>query len=84
MIKKRVQKLHLLEEYNDKILDRRCDPLHTAKVQEMKDSRKCPTLETLPQVPEVNDCSSSVEEEVAANKDNKYKTRYGRGIRRPK
>ena len=32
MINRPLQKLHLLEEYNDKILDGRCAPSHTANV----------------------------------------------------
>jgi len=81
MINRPVQKLHLLEEYNDKILDGRCAPSHTAHVQEMEEPRKCRRGETSSQLPEVNDCSSLVGEDVQADK---YLTRYGREVRRPK
>ena len=81
MINRPVQKLHLQEEYNDKILDRRYAPLHTAHVQEMEESRKCQRGETSSQLPEVNDCSSLVGEDEQADK---YLTRYGREVRRPK
>ena len=42
MINRPVQKLHLLEEYNHKILDRRWAPSQTANVQEMEEPRKNP------------------------------------------
>jgi len=84
MINRPVQKLHLLEEYNDEILDKRSVPLHTAKVQEMEDPRKCQRRKSSPQVPEVNDCSSLVGEDVEADKDDKYRTPYGRAARRSK
>jgi len=46
-INRPVQKLHLLEEHNDEILDGRCAPLHTARVrdgrtQEMPKRRNAP------------------------------------------
>ena len=50
MLNRAVQKLHLLEEYNDEVLDGRCAPLQTAKVQEIQVSRKCQRDETSPQV----------------------------------
>jgi len=84
MINRPVQKLHLLEEYNDEILDGRCAPLHTAKVQEMEDPRKCQRRESPPQVPEVNDSLSLVGEDIEADKDVKYRSRCGRAIRRPR
>ena len=48
MLNRPVQKLHLLEKYNDKILDKRCAPLKTAKLlrdvgnQEMPKRRNVP------------------------------------------
>ena len=60
MINRPVQKLHLLEEYNDKIIDGRCAPPHTANVQEMGEPSKCRRGQTPSKLPEVNDCSSSV------------------------
>ena len=79
MINRTVQQLHLLEEYNDKIPHGRCAPLHTANVQEMEKLRKCQRGETPPQM--LFDSSSLVREDEEAGK---YRTRYGRAIRRPK
>ena len=81
MINRTVQKLHLLEECNDKIPHGRCAPLHTGNVQDMEKLRKCQRGETPPQMPQVNDSSSLVREDEEAGK---YRTRYGRAIRRPK
>ena len=50
MLNRPVQKLHLLEEYNDEVLDGRCAPLQTAKVQEMQETRKYQRDETSPQL----------------------------------
>ena len=58
MINRPVQKLHLLEEKKDKILNGRCAPPLTANVQKMGEPRKCRSGETPSQLPEVNDCSS--------------------------
>ena len=58
MINRPVQKLHLLEEKKDKILNGRCAPPLTANVQKMEEPRKCRSGETPSQLPEVNDCSS--------------------------
>ena len=66
MINRPVHKLHLLEEYNDKILDGRCALLHTANVQEMEEPRKYLRSETPPQL--VNDCSSLVGADEEADK----------------
>ena len=63
-----MHKLHLLEEYNDKIVHGRCALLHTANVQEMKEPRKCLKSETPPQLLEVNDCSSLVGADKEADK----------------
>ena len=79
MLNRPVQKLHLLEGYNDEVLHGRCAPLQTAKVQEMQKTRKCQRGETSPQVPKINDCSSLVGEDVQADE---YRTRSGRAIRR--
>ena len=81
MINRTVQKLHLLEEYNDKIPHGRCAPLHTANVQEMEKLRKCQRGETPQQMPQVNGSSSLVRED---DEDGKYRTRYGCAIRRLK
>ena len=81
MINRLVQKLHLLEEYNDKILNRRCAPSHTAHVQEMEEPWECQRGETPLQLREVNDCLSLVGEDEQADK---YLTRYGREVGRPK
>ena len=67
MLKRPVQKLHLIEEYNDEVLDGRCAPLQTDKVQEMQETGKCKRGETSPQVPMINDCSSLVGEDVQAD-----------------
>ena len=77
MINRPVQKLHLLEECKDKILNERCVPLHTAYVQKMEEPRKCRSGETPSQLPEVNDCPSLAGEDEEAGK---YKTRSGRAI----
>ena len=50
MLNRPVQKLHLLEEYNEEVLDGRCAPLQTAKVQEMQETRKYQRDETSPQL----------------------------------
>ena len=81
MINRLVQKLHLLEEYNDKILDGRCASSHIAHVQEMEEPRKCRRGKTPSQLPGVNDCLSLVGEDEEADK---YLTLYGREVRRPK
>ena len=74
-----MQKLHLLEEYNDEVLDGRCAPLQTAKVQEMQETRKCQRDETSPQVPKISDCSSLVGEDVETVES---RTLSGRVIKR--
>ena len=76
-----VQKLHLLEEYNDEVLDGRCAPLQTAKVQEMQETRECQRDEMSPQVPKINDCSSLVGEDVQTGE---YRMLSGRAIKRPR
>ena len=81
MINRPVQKLHLLEEYKDKILNERRAPSRTANVQKMEEPRKCRSGETPSQLPEVNDCPSLAGEDEEADK---YKTRSGSAIRRPK
>ena len=81
MINRPVQKLHLLEEYKDKILNERCAPSCTANVQKMEEPRKCRSGETPSQLSEVNDCPSLVGEDEEAGK---YKTRSGCAIRHPK
>ena len=58
MMNRPVQKLHLLEEYQDKILNGRCAPSCMANVQKMEEPRKRRTGKTLSQLPEVNDCPS--------------------------
>ena len=50
MINRPAQKLHLLEEYNDKILDGRCVLPHTADDQEMEEPRKCLRGKTPPTI----------------------------------
>ena len=67
-----VQKLHLLEEYKDKILNGRCAPSRTAYVQKLEEPLKCQNGKTPSQLPEVNDYSSLAGEDEEADK---YKTR---------
>lgn len=76
-----MQKQHLLEEYNDEVLDGRCASLQTVKVQEMQETRKCKRGETSEQVPNINDCSSLVGEDVQSDE---YRTLSGRASRRPR
>ena len=63
-VRQRWTKDELLEEYNDDVLDERCAPLRTAKVQEMQETRECQRDEMSPQMPKINDCSSLVGEDV--------------------
>ena len=81
MLNRPVQKLHLLEEYNDEVLDGRCAPLQTAKVQEMQETRECQRDEMSPQVPKIDDCLSLVGEDVETGK---YRTISGRVIKCPR
>ena len=63
-----VQKLHLLEEYKDKILNGRCAPSRTAYVQKLEEPLKCQSGKTLSQLPEVNNYSSLAGEDEEADK----------------
>ena len=67
MINRPVEKLRLLE-CNDELPDRICASLHIAKVHEMEEPTNFQRGKMPPQVAEVNDCSSSVGEEIEADK----------------